>query len=109
MVEAVCDCGAVRLEIARDPVELNDCQCSWCQRTGALWAYYQTDEVRFLCEPDATYTYQRGPKRLDFHFCRTCGLLTHWSHRDRAKRRMGVNASLMPREVREGARVIQGW
>ena len=53
MIEAVCDCGAVRLEIAEPPSELNDCPCSWCQRLGALWAYYPSNKVRLVCEPDA--------------------------------------------------------
>ena len=48
MTEARCDCGAVLLEVAEDPAEINDCQCSWCQRLGALWAYYPTDQVRIL-------------------------------------------------------------
>jgi hypothetical protein len=39
MIEAVCDCGAVRLIIVEAPEEVNDCQCAWCQRLGALWAY----------------------------------------------------------------------
>ena len=39
MTEARCDCGAVVLEVADDPAEINNCQCSWCQRLGALWAY----------------------------------------------------------------------
>jgi hypothetical protein len=39
MIEAVCDCGAVRLEVATAPEKVNDCQCNWCQRLGALWSY----------------------------------------------------------------------
>jgi len=108
MIEAVCDCGAVRLEIAEAPQEVNDCQCSWCQRLGALWAYYTTDQVRLVCEPDATSIYMRGPRRLEFHSCKVCGLTSHWAHVDQTRPRMGVNARLMPREVRDRARVFQG-
>jgi len=108
MIEAVCDCGAVRLEVAEPPTELNDCQCAWCQRLGALWAYYPTDKVRLVCEPDATSVYLRASRRLEFHSCKVCGLTTHWSPVDRTRPRMGVNARLMPREVRDRARVFQG-
>jgi len=66
VIEAVCDCGAVRLQVSKAPEEVNDCQCSWCQRLGALWAYYMKDEVRLVCEPDATSIYLRGPRGLEF-------------------------------------------
>jgi hypothetical protein len=108
MIEAVCDCGAVRLEAAEPPEEVNDCQCDWCQRLGALWAYYPKDQVRLVCEPGATSVYQRASRRLEFHRCRVCGLTTHWAQVDQTRPRMGVNARLMPRDVRARARVYQG-
>lgn len=108
MIEAVCDCGAVRLEVAAAPEEINDCQCDWCQRLGALWAYYPRDQVRLVCEPGATEVYQRASGRLEFHSCKVCGLTTHWSPVSENGRQMGVNARLMPREVRAAARVFQG-
>ena len=67
MIEATCDCGAVRMEIEHLPVELYDCPCDYCQRIGALWAYYPLATVRLFCAPGATQTYQRGPRRLEFH------------------------------------------
>jgi len=108
MIEMVCDCGAVRLEVAHAPEKLNDCQCAWCQRLGALWAYYKRDQVRLVCEPGATAIYLRGPRRLEFHRCKVCGLTTHWVSVDETRKRMGVNARLMPRKVRAAAVVRQG-
>jgi hypothetical protein len=108
VIEAVCDCGAVRLQVSKAPAEVNDCQCSWCQRLGALWAYYLKDEVRLVCEPDATSIYLRGPRGLEFHSCKVCGLTTHWVNVDRTRPRMGLNARLLPRAVRAQARVVQG-
>ena len=61
MTEARCDCGAVVLEVADDPAEINNCQCSWCQRLGALWAYYPKDQVRILSGRDATAGRRRSP------------------------------------------------
>ena len=107
MIEAVCDCGAVRLEVAAAPERLNDCQCDWCQRLGALWAYYPADQVKLVCEPGGTETYQRASRRLAFHRCRVCGLTSHWASADGTGRRVGVNARLMPREVRAQAHVVQ--
>jgi hypothetical protein len=108
MIEAVCDCGTVRLEIAEAPETVNDCQCTWCQRLGALWAYYPREQVRVVCEPEATSIYFRASRRLEFHSCKVCGLTTHWVAANQPRRLMGVNARLMPRDVRGRARVVQG-
>jgi hypothetical protein len=64
--------------------------------------------VRLVYEPDATVIYQRASRRLEFHRCKVCGLTTHWAQVDQTRPRMGVNARLMPREVRAQARVHQG-
>lgn len=106
MIEAVCDCRAVA--IPEEPEEVNDCQCAWCQRLGALWAYCAKGHVRFLNEPDATSIYLRGARRREFHRCKTCGLTTRWVNRDSTKLRMGVNARLLPRDVRDRARSVSG-
>jgi hypothetical protein len=108
MIPAVCDCGAVRLEVVEAPDNVNDCQCSWCQRLGALWAYYKKNQVRVVSEPGATSVYLRGARRLEFHRCKVCGLTTHWVSVDQTRQRMGVNARLMPREVRAAASVSHG-
>ena len=108
MTEARCDCGAVVLELSADPAEINDCQCSWCQRLGALWAYYPTDQVRILSEPEATSVYLRAARRLEFHRCKVCGLTTHWVNVDPSRQKMGVNARLRPAEVRSSARLFRG-
>ena len=104
MIEATCDCGAVRLHVTIAPAELYACPCDWCRKLGALWAYYPTDQVGMAFEPGATDIYQRGPRRLEFHSCRVCGLTTHWVHADKSKTRMGVNARLMPRDVQDATR-----
>ena len=46
MIEASCECGAVRLEIETPPETVGDCNCSICRRYGALWAYYPLAQVR---------------------------------------------------------------
>lgn len=108
MTEAKCDCGAVVLQVAVDPAEINDCQCSWCQKLGALWAYYPRDQVRVLSPPESTTIYQRATRRLEFHRCTSCGLTTHWMNTDPTKAKMGVNARLMPVEARSSARLFRG-
>lgn len=107
MFEATCDCGAVRLQIERPPEKVNDCPCSWCQRLGALWAYYSPAEVQVVSDAEATEIYQRATQRLEFHRCKTCGLTSHWISTVPSVTWMGVNSRLMPKDVRSAARVVQ--
>ena len=105
MVEATCHCGSVRLEIAAAPSEVTECNCSICRRYGVVWAYYRLDQVRVL-PPDApTDVYMWDDRSIEFHRCRHCGCVSHWSPVDRGRDRMGVNARLMDPAVLAAARV----
>ncbi len=99
MNQASCHCGAIRFAVETTPRDVNDCNCSICRRYGALWAYYAPAQVRFAAENGATDIYMWGDRGLEFHRCRACGCVTHWSPTDRSYLRMGVNARLMPPEV----------
>ena len=96
MIESSCICGAVRLAISRPPDELLDCNCSICRRYGVLWAYYSLKDV--IVPSGLTDTFMRGAKKIEFHRCKICGCVTHWSPTDQ-RDRMGVNARLMEPEV----------
>jgi hypothetical protein len=102
MIESSCVCGAVRLAITRAPHELVDCNCSLCRRYAALWAYYPLKDV--TVPNGLTDGFMRGPKRIEFHRCKTCGCVTHWWPATR-RDEMGVNARLMEPEVVARARV----
>lgn len=74
---ASCHCGAVRIEVPHLPEEVTSCNCTYCARTGGLWAYYRVDEVTEL-ETTAKATY--APNILnEHHFCTRCGMTTHGS------------------------------
>jgi hypothetical protein len=107
-VEALCDCQGVRLELSEAPTEINVCSCSWCQRLGALWAYYPRAQVRVTSVTYDTQIYLRAARTLEFHRCYVCGLATRWLNVDPASVLMGVNARLIPKESRLHARVVQG-
>ena len=102
MIEASCHCGAVRLQIATPPDTVTDCNCSICRRYGVLWAYYPLSAVSVA---GATDVYMWDDRAIEFHRCKVCGCVTHWSPVDRTVDRMGVNARLMPLEVLAAARV----
>jgi hypothetical protein len=94
MPTATCHCAAIRIELDAPPPYLNECRCSLCRRYGVRWGYYRPGQVRLLAEPGATQAYAWGGANLDFHRCRTCGCLTHWTARSGGDR-MGVNGNLL--------------
>jgi hypothetical protein len=95
MIEASCHCGAVKFEIAHEPEDVGDCNCSICRRLGALWAYYPLADVKIIPASGATDTYMWNDRILAFHRCKICGCTTHWYPVDTSHDRMGVNARMM--------------
>ena len=115
MIKAACHCGSVRFEIAEAPSWVLDCNCTLCRRYGALWSYYPgADQTKLLSKPrpDSTSTYSWNDRNLAFHFCKTCGCMTHFEaiHLN-PPIIVGVNARMMvgldPAQVR--LRQIDNW
>ena len=103
MIEASCECGAVRIEIETPPKTVGECNCSICRRYGALWAYCAPAQVRVS---GATTAYLRGDRQTEFHHCAVCRCLTHWVGADRSAKRMAVNARLMEPDVLKSAQIV---
>jgi hypothetical protein len=89
MVTASCHCGAVRLEMARTPRKLTQCNCSICRRYGAIWAYYRRKSVRVVCARNALSLYTWRNETLQFYRCKKCGSVTH--HEQMRKRSDGTD------------------
>jgi len=105
-VSASCHCGAVKLELARKPTVVTECNCSVCRRYGARWAYCSARSVTFNFAPTAVKAYSWGDRCIDFVHCRTCGCLTHYVSRDGdADGRMAVNARMLDPTITAGLRV----
>jgi hypothetical protein len=90
-VEGSCHCGAVRVRLADPLVDVTECNCSLCRRTGALWAYAAPDRVTIDGTGDS---YIQGDGALTLWRCHRCGIVTHWTPTDPAYGRMGVNLRL---------------
>jgi hypothetical protein len=103
LIESSCHCGAVHLRISRALDEVTDCNCTLCRRYGVLWAYFSPKDVQVT--KDATDVYTRGPRETEFHRCKHCGCVTHWTAVDKTRDRMGVNARLMAPEILSQVRV----
>ena len=96
MLTAACHCGAVRLEVARRPRQLTDCNCSICRRYGSLWAYYTRKTARLQSPEDTVSRYVWGDGKIEFCFCKTCGCITHHERVEKTSDSMiGVNARMM--------------
>jgi len=104
MIEAVCHCGSVRLQIAHPPAEVTECNCSICRRYGVIWAYYSLQDV-ILPSPEVTETYAWDDRSIDFHRCRQCGCVSHWFPVTRDDGRMGINARLLDPPILAKARL----
>lgn len=96
-----CYCGATTFELDAAPDSVTACNCSHCDKTGALWAYFSADQVRFVQTGDeATFT----PRVNRHHFCGVCGMTTYtesptWdlvTHEpDFSRMRIAINARLL--------------
>jgi hypothetical protein len=81
-----CHCGAVRFEVRTGPeVELVDCNCSMCARTGYLHLIVPKADFRLLTGKSklTTYTFNTGTAKHTF--CSVCGIKSFYvprSHPD---------------------------
>ncbi len=99
MLKLTCLCGRVRIEVAKRPDFINECNCTLCSKSGARWSYLHPSDVTI---EGATGRYSREDKvdpAADLHFCGRCGSTTHFTLTDSAKARfgdvqMGVNMAL---------------
>ena len=78
MLIGTCHCAAIRIEVPGRPAWLIDCNCSICRRNGALWALYETDEVRIIARAESIAEYIWGPGTIRTMRCAHCGIVTHW-------------------------------
>ncbi len=94
MIEGSCLCGAVHWRFDGQPDGATACNCTACRRYGVLWAYDHEGEGIHVT--GATTPYVRGTA-LEFHFCATCGCITHWRGMrldEAGRRRVAVNLRL---------------
>lgn len=74
-VTATCHCGNTRLVLPEHPTEAARCNCTFCQRTGAVWAYYPAGTIK-VERADEQRDYSTNPAYGSHHFCGTCGMHT---------------------------------
>lgn len=111
MLSASCACNSVTVQVKAQPEYVNNCNCSLCKSTGALWGYFESSQVGVVGK---TKSYRRADKEtpsVEIHFCPECGATTHWVMTEAAQDkfpdmdRMGVNMRLYKDEDLYGVEV----
>ncbi len=72
-----CHCGAVTLIVKDAPSSLMECNCTFCSKHGALWAYYKPTEVTFE-SVEQSIVICSDPGTPQHHFCSICHCLSHY-------------------------------
>lgn len=99
MLNLSCLCGRIRLETAKRPDFIHECNCTLCSKSGARWGYFHPSEVSVdgaaqgYCRED-----KQDPGTL-LQFCAKCGSTTHFVLTEGAVAKhgnvvMGVNMRL---------------
>ncbi len=81
-----CHCGAVRFEVRlASPVELLDCNCSVCSKTGFLHLIVAAADFTLVRGADSLVDYRFGSGTARHLFCAICGIKSFYvprSHPD---------------------------
>ena len=79
MLNVECHCGNIKLLANASPESLTSCNCTICHRLGALWAYFDLQEVEISRGDKPVKTYSWGEKTITYHRCDKCGCTTHYT------------------------------
>lgn len=81
-VSGGCHCGAVRFEAeVSTEVEVLDCNCSICAKTGFRHVIVPHGEFRLVRGEEALASYRFGTGTAEHLFCRTCGVKSFYQPR----------------------------
>jgi hypothetical protein len=69
-----CHCGEVRFEVTLDLGAVVACNCSICQKRGALWCFVAPEHFALRAGSDDLRDYQFGKKTIHHLFCAQCGV-----------------------------------
>jgi len=101
-----CHCGRVRFEVqAPAEIEVLDCNCSICAKTGYLHLIVPAARFRLLGDPAALTSYQFNTGTARHLFCSVCGIKSFYvprSHPDG----YSVNARCLDAGTMTGMRTI---
>ncbi len=75
-VTATCHCGGTKITLPAAPTHATRCTCTFCAKSGGLWAYYPKDAPVIVQDRHGrVYSASNGINR--HHFCANCGCQTY--------------------------------
>ena len=97
-----CHCGKVRFEVmAPAQLEVSECNCSMCARTGYLHLMVPRSRFKLLSGEDMLTTYQFNTKTAKHLFCSNCGIKSFYVPRSHPEG-YSVNARCLDEGTVEG-------
>lgn len=69
-----CHCGQVRYDVTTDLGNVVTCNCSICQKRGALWTFVPPESFALRAGGEDLTDYQFGKKTIHHLFCPQCGV-----------------------------------
>ncbi len=69
-----CHCGKIAFEVEGELTGAMACNCSICQRKGALMWFVPRDKLRLRTDDSALATYTFNKHRIQHRFCADCGI-----------------------------------
>ena len=108
-----CQCGAVRFRVECDPSQAIVCNCSRCQRLGAVLTFAPQSAFHLLAGDGATTEYLFNRMAIQHRFCATCGIQSFsFADGPDGTPMVAINVNcldgLEPREIAKSAQVYDG-
>jgi len=69
-----CHCGAIAFDVEGELQGAVACNCSMCQRKGALLWFVPRPQLTLKTPPEAMRSYRFNKHVIAHHFCPTCGI-----------------------------------
>ena len=69
-----CHCGQIRYDVTTDLANVVTCNCSICQKRGALWTFVPSESFALRAGSDELRDYQFGKRTIHHYFCPQCGV-----------------------------------
>ena len=68
-----CHCGQIKMQVEGEIGQVMDCNCSFCQRRGALLWFVPRSQLK-VDTAEELPTYRFNTKKLSHHVCPSCGI-----------------------------------
>lgn len=78
MLKLSCLCGQIRVEVAKRPDFIHECNCTLCSKSGAQWAYFHPSEVSVQGAAEGYCREDKEDPGALLQFCAKCGVTTHF-------------------------------